>query len=491
MGTVTDLSVSPDTARVGRAIERKRQELGIRTAFPPDVQEAAVEAAQRDPHASAEHADRTHVPFVTIDPPGSRDLDQALCIERAGTGFRVWYAIADVGFWVDRGSPIEQEAWLRGETMYAPDRRHPLYPPALSEGAASLLPGSPRPAVLFDVQVDARAEIVAHTVERAMVQSRAQLTYEQVVEHVDGGKARFADQPWAEALEILKPFGEQRRQREAERGGVSLPIQTQHVERKAAAHLGYTLGYEEPNAAEDWNAQVSLLTGHLAAVRMLEAQVGLLRVLPAAAEGAVRKFRRVAEALGFPWPRGTSYAAFMRTLDVRHPNAASLVWQARRVMQGADYVAFDGEPPADPLHHALAMPYAHCTAPLRRLADRYVLDLLVQLQAGSRPSDAERARLRELPAVMNAAETRASRLTRVVVDIAEAWTLKDRIGETFPAVVLGVLEHKAEIQLLAYPIRTTATLAPTHPGLDLGDQVEVRLTSVEIEEGATRFEVVG
>ena len=482
---------NPDIARIERAFARQREELGIRKGFPPEVEREAAEAAKRDPRADAGRVDRTAIPLVTIDPPGSRDLDQAFRIERHGSGLRLWYAIADVGFFVDRGSAVEREAWLRGLTFYAPDHREPLYPPALGQGAASLLPDVDRPSVLFGFELDERAEIRASTVERALVRSRAQLTYAQAVEHVEGGGSAFAGEAWADSLTLLKEFGEKRREREKERGGVSLPIADQHVQHDAAARLGYQLEYEQPNAAEEWNAQVSLLTGHAAALRMLEARVGMLRTMPGPDPERVKAFRRAARALGFRWPEGADYGQFMRDLDLANPCVAPLVWQARRVTGGADYVAFDGDVPEDPLHHALAFAYAHVTAPLRRLADRYVLDLLVTLAAGGRPSADEVETLRKLPALMDAAEQKSGRMERGVVDIAEAWTLRSRVGERFPATVLGVRGGRAEVQIETPPVRVDARRPEGGPWLDLGETVQVRLESVEVDEGKMDFVVEG
>jgi exoribonuclease R len=479
----------PEAAPVEAAFDRKRTELGVRTGFPDEVQRAAEEAATRDPASAPGRVDRTDIPFVTVDPPGSRDLDQALRIERAGDGFRVWYAIADVGFWVDRGGPVEREAWLRGVTFYAPDRRDTLYPPALGEGAASLLPGAVKPAILFGMELDARAEVVSATVERALVRSRAQLTYQQVLDDVASGGARFRGEPWADSLPALKAFGEERRKREEERGGVSLPILTQHVERAAAARLGYQLEYEQPSASEEWNAHVSLLTGHVAALRMIEAKVGILRLLPPAEEDAIRTFRRAARGLGFAWPEDMSYARFIRSLDLSNPHVAALVWQAKRVMRGADYVAFDGTVPEDPEHHALAMVYAHCTAPLRRLADRYVLDLVADLAAGRTPSPEDRATLPKVAAITNEAETRGGKLERAVVDIAEAWLLRGRVGERFRATVLGTHDAKVEVQIESPPVRAEAARGPHSAWLELGEPVDVMLTGVSVDEGKARFEL--
>jgi exoribonuclease R len=484
---------SPDRERIERAFQAAREELGIRTVFPPEVLAEAERAArERDPAASPHYADRTEVPFVTIDPPGSRDLDQALHLERAGEGYRLRYAIADVGFWVERGGVVEREAWLRGVTFYAPDRKAPLYPEVLSQGAASLLPGGTRPAVLFTLELDARAEPRAFRVERARVRSRAQLTYEEVAEHVRGGGERFAGEPWAEALLLLREFGEKRREREAERGGVSLPARGQHVQQTAAARLGYHLEYETPNPAEQWNAQVSLLTGHAAALRMLEAGVGLLRTQPPADPEKVEKLRRAARALGFPWPEGTPYAEFIRSVELGHPHLPALVWQARRVGRGADYAAFAGAPPEHPLHAALAWEYAHVTAPLRRLADRYVLDLLVELAERRRPTPEEVKTLFALPPLMDEAERKAGRLERKGVDLAEAWTLRGREGETFSAVALGFRGPEVEVQIEEPPVRASAR-RPEGEGewLEPGGEVRVRLEEVDAEAGAVRFELAG
>jgi VacB/RNase II family 3'-5' exoribonuclease len=479
-----------DHTIVERALDAAREELGVRCAFPPEVQAAADQAATRVATADAGREDRRDLPLVTIDPPGSRDLDQALYIHaQPDGGYIVWYAIADVAFFVDRGGPVEAEAWKRGLTVYGPDRKEPLYPPVLSQGAASLLPDEDRPANLFRFRIDAAGALAETSVERALVRSRAQLTYAQVVEHVSGGERLFAGKDWADGLLAMRGFGELRQRVEAERGGVSIPLVDQHVTNLTAHRLGYALEFEQPKESEEWNEQVSLLTGHAAALLMLEAKVGLVRVMGPPDPDALDAFRRAAPALGFPWPREMGYADFIRSVDLAHPCTTPLLWQARRVNRGADYLAFDGEVPADPLHHALAMPYAHTTAPLRRLCDRYVLDLVVQLSAGARPSAAEVETLKQLPAVMDEAERRESRFERRAVDIAEAWVLRERVGERFAATVLGGRGGDVEVQIEDPPVRAVADVAGARP--HPGDAVRVVLQRVDVPAGRVVFALDG
>ena len=160
-------------------------------------------------------------------------------------------------------------------------------------------------------------------------------------------------------------------------------------------------------------------------------------------------------------------------------------------MRGAGYEAFSEPLEVLPPHSAIALPYAHCTAPLRRLADRYVLDLLVTLEKGGMPSPEEVARLQQLPAAMDEAGRRSGRLERRVLDIAEAWELRERIGASFGALVLDARDDEFEAQLEEVPVRARVPLPAGASPLELGQEVEVRLVAVELEEGRAEFELVG
>ncbi|HEY1179878.1 MAG TPA: RNB domain-containing ribonuclease, partial [Phytomonospora sp.] len=176
-------AVQPDLTA---GFARIRAEMRLPVEFGADAVAEALAAAGR---AVPDRPDRTDLPLLTIDPPGSMDLDQAMCIERAGEGFRVWYAIADVGAFVAPGGALDGEVHLRGESVYLPDGNVPLHPRELSEGAASLLPGQTRPAALWRIDLDAAGEITAAEVTRALVRSRDRLEYRSVQTSIDAGTA--------------------------------------------------------------------------------------------------------------------------------------------------------------------------------------------------------------------------------------------------------------------------------------------------------------
>jgi exoribonuclease R len=219
-----------------------------------------------------------------------------------------------------------------------------------------------------------------------------------------------------------------------------------------------------------------------AAGLMLRGGLGLLRTLPPPDAAEVASVRRSALALGVAWAEGASYPAVISALDPAVPGAAAVLTFASRLLRGAAYVAFDGAPPEQPLHSAVAAAYAHATAPLRRLADRYVGEVCLAVAAGTDVPGWVRTALPALPGEMAAAGQRAHALDRAVVDLAEALVLAPRVGETFDAVVVEGGEHKGVVQLLDPAVRAPCEGA----GLPLGQPLRVRL----VEADSARRKVV-
>ena len=449
-----------------------RTELEVPDEFPPDVV-AAAERAASSPRLP--DLDRTDIELVTIDPEGSRDLDQALHITRDGSGFVVSYAIADVAAFVSAGDPVDLEAHRRVMTLYAPHRRTPLHPSVLSEGAASLLPDQVRPALLWTVRTDARGRMTDVEVNRALVRSRAQLSYVEAQAEIDSGTPR-------ETLALLSLVGRWRERREVERGGVSLQTPEQEV---VADDSGWRLEFRAPLPVEGWNAQISLLTGMAAAHLMLYGQIGVLRTMPPAHPAAVHRLRRTARALGIRWPDELDYPDFVRSLDPKDSQDAAMLNACTSLFRGAGYKAFSGGVPEEVEHAALANDYAHVTAPLRRLVDRYAGEICLALCADRPVPDWVRQRLDGLPDEMADAERRSKKYERAVIDLVETFLLRDRVGEVFPGTVVEVDRERDRGTVVIPEPAVSAKVEGSH--LPLGEQVQVRLASADLTKGVVAF----
>ena len=462
------------TALLTDEVRRLQAELEVTPEFPPEVEEAAraAAAAPRLPDL-----DRTDLPFLTIDPEGARDLDQALHIERDGEGWTVHYAIADVAAFVRPGDPVDLEAHRRGETLYGASDKVPLHPRAISEDAASLLPDQVRPALLWTIRLGPDGERVDADVRRALVRSTEQLTYVEAQRRIDAGEG-------PSTLSLLAEVGPKRLARERARGGVSLPIPEQEV---VVDGERWHLEHRARLDVEEWNAQISLLTGFAAAAMMVYARVGLLRTLPPADPRDVQRLHRTATALGIAWPAEQLYADFIRSLDPTVPAHAAMVVACTRLLRGGGYTAFDGELPEQPLHAALATEYAHVTAPLRRLADRYAGEVCLALCAGEEVPDWVRAALPGLPETMQRSGRLASAYERGVLDLVEAGVLRDLVGQEVDAVVVDVDERRPTRGQVVVAELAVEAPVESDAELPLGQDLRVRLVEASVPDRRVLF----
>jgi exoribonuclease R len=447
-----------------------RTQYGVSSVFDTAVLAAADKAAARPVSPGPDRRDARDIEFVTLDPATSTDLDQAFALARDGDDIVLSYAIADVGFFVERGSLLEKEAWKRGNTFYLPRERIPQYPPVLCEGAASLLPDVDRPAVLLTVVVDVAGNATLRMAERVVMRSRAKLAYE----NIKPGQ-----------LPLLDEFSARIEKAEDARGATRIEFPDQAVVADPSAPGGLTLVADSRLASEDQNAAMSLAANLAVAKAMFNAKVGLFRAMDDPDEREMGILHRVAHALGVSWPKGKTLRDVNRTLDGSNPKHLAFLRMARRLGGGASYAVYD--PAVVPLHSAIAATYAHATAPLRRLADRYVLDLVVELSAGRNPSAAEQTALAELPEVMRKAASAAAQIEHGVIDLVETVTLLGRVGETFSASIIDNDRRSLLVQLNDPPVRSSINGQFSQ---QTGDDISLKLTAVDIATRKVKFEVV-
>ena len=443
-----------------------RDEMGVPTGFAPDVVAAAVHASEK--RCGDDHIDRTDLAFVTLDPAESTDLDQAFCIEAAGSDIILRYAIADVGWFVGRDDPMDREAWKRGATLYLPDGKAPLYPRELSEAAASLLPDGPRPAVVFVVRLDDEGVARLDAVERAIIHSRAKLAYDTV---------SATDLP----VELAE-FARRMTVADLRRGAARIEPPEQEVE---ADNGGFHISYRPRLESESHNAALSLATNLAVAAALFDAGTGLFRVMDAPDDRQVRRLRHTARALGVAWSSDVSLAEFERGLRASDPREAAVMLAIRRAGGGARYEPF--RPGIVPWHAAMAATYAHATAPLRRrLADRYVVSAAFAIANGRSVAPEVAAAFDALPDVMARADALGNRLDRAIVDLAEAVVLSGQEGRTFQAVVTDVDDRGVRIQLCDIAVVARVAVNNVEPG----EQIRVKLVEASPPQRLVRFDRV-
>lgn len=211
--------------------------------------------------------DLTQLPFVTIDEVHSRDLDQALYLERRDRGYTVWYAIADPAWSIRPGTELFTEALRRGATYYLPGLVIPMLPRELSEGTISLNPGVDRRAMVFEVHLDEHGEVEQTRIHRARVRSRVKTAYDLVQAYFDGqapvpgsgaSEVGLAERV-ATSLDLLRRVGELRIARAEARHVVSLRRSEIAVSLAGKKGLRFVAMGDPRNDVERYNEQISLL----------------------------------------------------------------------------------------------------------------------------------------------------------------------------------------------------------------------------------------
>jgi exoribonuclease R len=219
---------------------------------------------------------------------------------------------------------------------------------------------------------------------------------------------------------------------------------------------------------------------------MAAAGVGILRTLPPPRPEDLDRLRRSARALHVPWPDGASWGAVVAGLDRNRPAHAAFLIQAAHVLRGAGYAVVTARGAPVPVHAGIGAGYAHVTAPLRRLADRYANEVVLAACAGREPPEWAVGALPALVDAMQAANRRAAGVDRAVVDAVECAVLATRVGERFAAVVVDRNAHGVIVQLdpLAVVARVDADVA-------LGQRVEVTLAAVDPVARTIRLDLGG
>jgi exoribonuclease-2 len=158
--------------------------------------------------------DLTHLPLMTIDGQGTLDFDDAISIEEMGDSFRLGVHIVDVGHFIQKNDVVDQEARLRGSSIYMPDQKISMLPPVLAEGLCSLKAGELRPAISIMIQLSPMAEIVNYEIFQSLIKVEQQLTYYDVNVYADQDRN----------VHILRDIAEKFRKKRLDDGAIQITV---------------------------------------------------------------------------------------------------------------------------------------------------------------------------------------------------------------------------------------------------------------------------
>lgn len=464
---------------------------GLRAAFPEEVLKEAEAIPLAIPEEELRRReDFRHLRVFTIDGVDAKDFDDAIHVERLPKGFRLGVHIADVSHYVKEGSLLDQEAFLRGTSVYLPGRVLPMLPERLSNGVCSLKPREDRLvlSVLVDLSEDLRVKRVRFA--EGVIRSVARLTYPEVEAFAEGSGLPEEHAFLAEDLSLLLELTQRMRAKRMEQGALDFSFPEVKVEvEEGALHL---IPQAEPKA-RSLIEELMLLANRLVAEYLVRRGLpALYRVHEEPLEEAYGRLRLALARLGYTLPEAVSSQALQKVLleakgRPEEPVVANLVLRSLRLARYA----------AENLgHFGLAMEhYLHFTSPIRRYPDLVVHRVLKAALRRALTKRRKERWLQEFPAVAEHAsemERKAEAAERELTKYYMARWAERHLGERFSGRVTGVAGFGAFVTLgngveglvrlealgpYTYSEEALALLGPKGQRIRLGDEMEVVIAS--------------
>lgn len=503
-------------------------EVAIRSHAIPNTWNDAVqqETAKLKPEVTpadkSERIDIRDLPLVTIDGEDARDFDDAVYCEANGQGYRLYVAIADVSHYVRPGSALDQEAHLRGTSVYFPDHVVPMLPEILSNGLCSLNPNVDRLCMVCEMEISAEGKVTGSQFYEALMHSHARLTYNQV-----GAMLEEPDSP--EGIQLCEDFAEQLphlhqlyvlyqvlKARRAERGAIDFDTVETQILFDGTRKIEQIVPRERNDAHK--LIEECMLCANVATAEFLSSQEmpALFRVHEGPGSEKLENLRSFLSELGLQLmggdsPQPADYQQLMAQIKER-PDFRVIQTMLLRSMSQAVYA------PEEKGHFGLAYEhYAHFTSPIRRYPDllthRALKSLIysdkniaqvkrpAKLDLGRHPYRYDMAAMVALGEHCSMTERRADDATRDVESWLKCEYLQQHLGEVFEGLISGVTNFGFFVELADLYVEGlvhVATLEGDYFQFDtqkqrligertgtrygLGDRVMVQVASISLEE---------
>jgi ribonuclease R len=499
------VEVMGNYADPGMEIEIALRKHNLPYEFPDDVQAQARKLPKKVVKSDLEgREDLRELPLVTIDGEDARDFDDAVYCEPAGRGFKLWVAIADVSHYVRPGTPLDKDAYDRGNSVYFPRRVIPMLPEELSNGLCSLNPDVDRCCMVCEMEIAATGSIKKYRFYPAVMHSKARLTYNQVWDWLTKPKNVPKDREWVMPhLEDLNKLFQVLLKARWARGAIDFEtLETKMVFDETTKKIEKIV----PTARNDAHRIIEecMLAANVCASEFLKKkkQATLYRIHEGPTPVKRKALQEFLAEFGFYLgggedPHAKDYAELLSKVKGR-PDEQLLQTVMLRSLQQAIYS------PENVGHFGLAYEsYTHFTSPIRRYPD-----LLVHraIKASLDKQTYSPGNWENIGMHCSMTERRADDATRDVVAWLKCYYMQDKVGEEFDGVISSVVSFGIFVAL--NDVFVEGLVHVTELGQDyfhfdaarhqmlgertgkrfrLGDKVRVRVAQVDLETAKIDF----
>lgn len=482
-------------------------EFGLPYEFPEAVTKEAESFKEPSEKDREGRIDLRDLPLVTIDGEDARDFDDAVYAEkRAGGGYRVVVAIADVSHYVRVGKPLDDEAQDRGTSVYFPHFVLPMLPEALSNGLCSLNPHLDRLCMVCDLKLSRAGRVTSFEFYPSVMHSKARLTYTQVAQYFDGdSQAVPEDRDVRKSLNTLFQLYQVLKGLRAERHAMEFETVETYMTFDELGGIKEILPRSR-NEAHKLIEECMLLANVAAAEYALKNEIPMLyRVHEPPEFSRIQKVRDFVKLLGMNFPEQPTQADYQAVIEATKDriDAPSIHAVLLRSMMQAYYGANNAG------HFGLAYEaYTHFTSPIRRYPD-LLLHRAIKAQLQKKPYPLSGASLDDAGQHFSATERRADEASRSVTAWLKCHYMKQHLGEEFVGTISAVAEfglfvtlkdlyvdgmvHVSQLgdDFFVFDQASQSLVGQNHgQTFSLGDEVKVKVAAVNLEERKIDFELL-
>ncbi len=413
---------------------------GFEIEFPAEVVKELRNIPDEVTEIEPGRIDLTHKTIFTIDGADTKDIDDAVSIEKTGNVWRLGVHIADVSNYVKPGSALDTEAKKRGTSVYLVDRVIPMLPPKLSNGICSLNEGVLRNAMSVFMDIDKDGTVVSYSFAKSVIKSKKKATYDAVYAIMSGEADEVLTEEYCELIpsiyemkelfKVLKAASERR-------GNVDFDMPEAKVLLDEEGEV-YDIVLRERNMAHMMIEEFMVITNSTVAEHMTKSNLPSIYRIHEAPDGdKLESFKAFVSTLGIKPPVGNitplKLQAFLDNIkDRKEFSIISSV--ALRSMQKAKYS------PENAGHYGLALGYyTHFTSPIRRYPDLvFHRSLKAAIEADKKMMSHIKKSNKEAAEISSERELSAERCERDVDDIKKAQYMKKHVGESFDGIISSV-----------------------------------------------------
>lgn len=489
---------------------------GIPIDFPEEVIEQASAIGQEvSPEEIQNRRDCRDETVVTIDGADAKDLDDAIGVKTAGNGnLLLTVHISDVSYYVPPHSPMDKEAYERGTSVYLVDRVIPMIPHRLSNGICSLNPGVDRLTLACEMEIDRHGKVVEHEIFEAVIRSSERMTYtsvNKILEERDE-EEREKYRELVPMFEQMEQLAQMLRNNRMHRGAIDFDFKEAKIEVDDEGRVE-NIGIRERSVGERLIEEFMLITNETIAEHFHWLDVPFIhRIHEDPDEGKLQHFFEFLAGLGHR-VKGTANEVHPRALQkvlekVSGEKEEMII--SKLMLRSLKQAKYD---PQNVGHFGLATEfYTHFTAPIRRYPDltvhRLIRTYLIDGKLDKKTMDAWREILPELARHTSERERTAIDAEREVNDLKKAEYMQDKIGEEFDGVISSVTNFGLFVELentveglihvsymtddyYHFDERSYAMIGERTGNIyRIGEEVRIKVISVNIEERAVDFELV-